>query len=151
MIRSIILFLMIEANPIITNKMAIAPMKPPITILIEYEKLRAELVPKPPPRSKITNATPRLAPALMPNMPESANGFLNAVWSNNPETAIAPPVNKAVIACGKRESSIICIQACFPTLFPNNISITDDIGMFTEPKNKLKTNNTRITIVNNRL
>ena len=51
---------------------------------------------------KITKATPKLAPELIPNTNGPANGFLNKVCINSPEIPKPEPTKIAVIAFGKR-------------------------------------------------
>ena len=51
-----------------------------------------------PPKNSITNATPRLAPELMPRIDGPASGFLKAVCNISPQTASAPPQSNAVKA-----------------------------------------------------
>lgn len=79
MIRSITVFLIADAKPIIIPKMRDAPRNAPNTIDIEYDKLNSPAIPIFVPKNKTTIATPRLAPALIPNIPESANGLRKAV------------------------------------------------------------------------
>ena len=129
-----------EANIIIMIRIKHAPKNAPNTINIELDKLKDATVPDPIPSNKTTRATPKLAPALIPNIPESAKGLRNVVCNNNPDTAIAPPVKRAVIACGKRDSSTICIHALFCTVCPSNIFTTASIGIETEPKNRFAMN-----------
>ena len=52
------------------------------------------------PEPKMTNATPRLAPELIPNTNGPANGFLNKVCINNPEIPRPEPTKMAVKALG---------------------------------------------------
>ena len=92
-------------------------------------------------------ATPKLAPALIPKMPESAKGFLNTVCNNKPETASAAPVSNAVVACGNRDSITICCQAYLLTSFPSKISRTAVGGIFTEPIKRLSINRMNIVIM----
>lgn len=54
------------------------------------------------PEPKITKATPKLAPELMPNTKGPANGFLNKVCISRPEIPSPDPTRIAVIALGKR-------------------------------------------------
>jgi len=50
----------------------------------------------------IKNATPKLEPELNPKTKGPANGFLNSVCINNPETDKPIPTKMEVIAFGKR-------------------------------------------------
>lgn len=54
------------------------------------------------PEPKITNATPKLAPELIPKTNGPANGFLNSVCINKPEIPNPDPTKIAVKAFGKR-------------------------------------------------
>ena len=80
-------------SPIIS----IAPTKAPANTEKKPDKLKvpADMLP---PNSSITNATPKLAPELMPKIDGPANGFLKAVCSINPQTASALPQSNAVMA-----------------------------------------------------
>ena len=57
---------------------------------------------KPPnnPEPKITRATPKLAPELIPKTNGPAKGFLNIVCINNPEIPKPEPTIMAVMAFG---------------------------------------------------
>ena len=60
---------------------------------------------KTPPKTddpKITRATPKLAPELIPNTNGPAKGFLNKVCINSPDIPNPEPTNIAVIAFGNR-------------------------------------------------
>ena len=52
--------------------------------------------------NKMTKATPRLEPLLMPNREGSAKGLRNKVCIKRPEIESPMPANSAVMACGKR-------------------------------------------------
>lgn len=52
------------------------------------------------PEPKMTKATPRLAPELMPKTNGPANGFLNIVCINKPEIPKPEPTKMAVNALG---------------------------------------------------
>ena len=52
------------------------------------------------PEPKITNATPKLAPELIPNTKGPASGFLNKVCMSNPEIPKPEPTIIAVKAFG---------------------------------------------------
>ncbi len=54
------------------------------------------------PLPKITKATPRLAPEVIPKTKGPAKGFLNNVCINKPETPKPEPTKIAVMAFGKR-------------------------------------------------
>ena len=54
------------------------------------------------PAPKITNATPKLAPELIPKTKGPASGFLNKVCINSPLIESPEPTIIAVIALGKR-------------------------------------------------
>ncbi len=52
--------------------------------------------------NRMTSATPRLEPLLMPSRDGSAKGLRNSVCIKRPDTESPMPTNSAVIACGKR-------------------------------------------------
>ena len=64
-------------------------------LTIEQLLMMADMLP---PKNSITNATPRLAPELVPKIDGPASGFLKAVCNISPQTASAPPQNNAVKA-----------------------------------------------------
>ena len=106
MMSNIILFFTTEEN---ANNIAITIAAPMNAAIITAKKPLTEISPAVilPPRSNITSATPRLAPLLIPKIDGPASGFLNAVCSNRPLTASAPPHKTAVMACGKRVCSMM--------------------------------------------
>ena len=55
----------------------------------------------------ITNATPKLAPDVIPSTKGPANGFLNKVCINNPEIPNPEPTKMAVKALGSLRFLII--------------------------------------------
>ena len=59
------------------------------------------------PAPKITSATPKLAPELIPKTKGPAKGFLKSVCINNPEIPKPEPTKTAVNAFGKRYTLII--------------------------------------------
>ena len=88
-----LLFISVEKkriSPITT----IDPMKAPSITEKKPDKVNTPVAMLPPPAS-ITNATPRLAPELMPRMDGPASGLLNAVCSISPEAASAAPHSNA--------------------------------------------------------
>src|SRR5574344_1890566 len=100
-----LLRIMVEKNK--SNKMmAAAPVKAASRTSIKPEILKGPAI-KLPPKSNITTATPKLAPELIPKIDGSAKGFTKTVCSSNPLTAKPAPQNKAVTACGKRDSRTI--------------------------------------------
>lgn len=139
-----ILLRTMDANPIIIRRTAAAPRKAPTTTVIDADKLNPDVLPMNPPNSNITTATPRLDPALIPRMPESAKGLRNAVCSKSPDTAIPIPVNKAVTACGYRTSRTICSHDFFIVSSPKRICKTESNGILTEPTNRLAKNKSMI-------
>ena len=113
---------------IITNAPAIAP------VITEINPLRVITdVAILPPMPRITNAAPRLEPALMPSMEASASGLLNTVCSISPETDSAAPVSSAVMVCGILDCSMIYVQLDFSTFSPISIFVMAEAGMSTEP------------------
>ena len=73
--------------------------------------------------SKI-NATPKLAPELIPNTKGPAKGFLNKVCICKPLTPKAAPANVAVKALGRRNLRIIFVHVVFSASCPSKIFIT---------------------------
>ena len=74
----------------------IAPTNAPTTIERKPESTNCPVTILPPP-ANTTNATPKLAPELIPKIEESASGLLKTVCKINPDTANAAPQSKAVI------------------------------------------------------
>ena len=91
-----LLFNNVEKNRI-SPIISIAPTNAPANTEKKPDKLNvpADMLP---PKNSITNATPRLAPELMPKIDGPASGFLKAVCNISPQTASAPPQNNAVKA-----------------------------------------------------
>jgi len=90
---------------------------------------------KPPnnPEPKMTKATPRLAPELIPNTKGPAKGFLNKVCINKPEIPKPEPTKIAVIALGNLNSVIITCQVVF-SIVPKRLPKMLFKGIFTEPR-----------------
>lgn len=82
--------------------------------------------------TRITIATPRLAPLFIPNMDGPARGLQNAVCSINPQIASDAPQSNAVTACGKRDSNTMYLHTGL-TLSPNRIPVTSLHGICTDP------------------
>ena len=137
-----LLFISVEKkriSPITT----IDPMKAPSITEKKPDKVNTPVAMLPPPAS-ITNATPRLAPELMPRMDGPASGLLNAVCSISPEAASAAPHSNAVTACGRRDSQIIKAQLFFSTSFPMRVFHTAPAGILIEPNQRFAAINTRM-------
>ena len=83
-----------EAAP--TKAPTIVAMKPDMGLLVSNV-----------PPASMTMATPRDAPVSMPSIEGPAKGLLNVVCSNKPATARLQPANRAVMACGMRDSMMI--------------------------------------------
>ena len=126
-----LLFTIFENN----NNIAITAIAPINAAINIAKKPVNETVPAVilPPNSSITNATPRLAPLLIPKIDGPASGLQNAVCKSNPLTAKAPPHNIAVKACGRRVSNIMYFQLSLTLLLPQNMSMILFIGIFTAP------------------
>jgi hypothetical protein len=90
---------------------------------------------KPPnnPEPKITRATPKLAPELMPKTKGPAKGFLKRVCINKPEIPKPEPTKIAVTAFGSLTLLIIMSQVEF-SMFPKRLPKTLFKGILTEPK-----------------
>ncbi len=88
-----------------TNKTAKSTKKLPKLAAMTTAHFEMSNDAKTPPNSpepKITRATPKLAPELIPKTKGPANGFLNNVCINNPEIPNPEPTKIAVNAFGKR-------------------------------------------------
>lgn len=86
-----------------TTITAIKTRKLPILAAITKLHLEIKKVAKNPPNiedPRITKATPRLAPEVIPSTNGPAKGFLNKVCISNPEIPSPEPTNIAVIAFG---------------------------------------------------
>lgn len=81
------------------NKTRKLPKLAAITIL-HFEINSVVNTPPNNPEPKITKATPRLAPELIPKTNGPANGFLKSVCISSPEIPKPDPTNIAVIAFG---------------------------------------------------
>lgn len=68
--------------------------------MLHFEINNVEKIPPKIPDPKITKATPKLAPELIPRTKGPANGFLNKVCINNPEIPKPEPTKIAVKAFG---------------------------------------------------
>ena len=123
-------------NPRMTPITSNAPASAPNTAAKNPEKEKAP-APTVPPPANITNATPRLAPELMPRMEGSAKGLLNAVCNIKPDEANAAPQSNAVMHSGKRLSRTMKVQASFPAGCPKRMRHTSAAGMSTDPASKL--------------
>ena len=121
----------------------IDPMKAPSITEKKPDKVNTPVAMLPP-LANITNATPRLAPELMPRMDGPASGLLNAVCSISPEAASAAPHSNAVTACGRRDSQIIKAQLVFSTSFPMRVFHTAPAGILIEPNQRFAAINTRM-------
>ena len=82
-----------ESNTKKLPKLAAMTM-PHVFIIIDAKAPPKKLEPK------ITNATPKLAPELIPNTKGPAKGFLNKVCINSPEIPNPEPTKTAVSAFG---------------------------------------------------
>ena len=130
-----LLLMRVEKNRI-APMTTMEPMKAPNTIEKNPERVTPDVAMVPPPRS-MTMATPRLAPELIPRIEGPANGLLKAVCSINPDPAKAAPHNRAVSACGIRDSQTMKLQLAFSTSPPNRELTMALAGMSTEPKKRL--------------
>ena len=100
------------------------------------------------PEPKITKATPKLAPELIPNTNGPANGFLKRVCIKRPDIPSPEPTKIAVIAFGNLKSVTIICQVEL-SIVPKRLPKILFKGMLTEPKLMLTTKqNNRTTISN---
>lgn len=90
---------------------------------------------KPPkrPEPKITKATPKLAPELIPNTNGPAKGFRKRVCINKPEIPKPEPTIIAVKAFGKRTLVMMICQVLFSEVLKRLLK-TSEMGICTEPK-----------------
>ena len=123
--------------------MAIAPTKAPSMTDKNPEILKAAVVMLPP-KASMTKATPKLAPASIPNIEGPASGFFSTVCSNKPQTANEAPHSKAVSACGKRLCQTMNRQLALLASSPMSIRTTSSAGMDTDPTSKFAKNNSMI-------
>lgn len=131
------------------NKTIKLPKLAAITILHFVVSVVAKTPPNKP-EPKITNATPKLAPELIPKTKGPANGFLNNVCINNPEIPKPEPTRIAVIAFGSLKSVTITSQVEF-SMVPKRLEKILLKGILTEPKlmlTKKQSTNTKTSIRN---
>ena len=91
-----LLLISVEKNKIMPIT-TMEPMNAPATMEKNPDRVIPAVAMLPPPKS-MTNATPKLAPELIPKMDGPANGLLNVVCSINPDPANADPQSNAVMA-----------------------------------------------------
>lgn len=131
------------------NKTKKLPKLAAITIL-HFVVNDAAKAPPNNPEPKITNATPKLAPELIPKTKGPAKGFLNKVCISNPEIPKPEPTKIAVIAFGSLKSVMITSQVEF-SILPKRLEKILLKGIFTDPKlifTKKEMTNTSISIRN---
>lgn len=119
-----------------TAKTANSTKKLPKLAAITTLHFDTRAVAKKPPKSpepKITKATPKLAPELIPSTKGPANGFLNKVCINKPEIPNPEPTKIAVIAFGNLNSVMMICQVEFSTV-PKRLPNMLFKGILTEPK-----------------
>ena len=85
------------------------------------------------PEPKITKATPKLAPELIPKTKGPANGFLNSVCIKSPEIPSPEPTKIAVIAFDNLKFIIMTFQVSLSE-FPNKVETIDFRGILIEPR-----------------
>ena len=98
------------------------------------------------PESKTTQATPRLAPELIPSTDGPARGLRNTVCIRRPLTASPAPAIIAVRDCGNLDLRIILRHIKLSLSLPNRISIMLSTGMLTEPKRRFRMKNPTMEI-----
>ena len=96
------------------------------------------------PDSRITQATPKLAPELIPSTEGPASGFLKTVCISKPATESPAPANIAVRACGSLDFMIMFLQTSFSPFPVNRMSNTSLAGIETVPSSRLRNANTAI-------
>ena len=90
--------------------------------------------------AKTQNATPKLAPELIPKTKGPASGFWKNVCICKPLSERAIPTKSAVIVRGKRNLRIMVVQLCLTSGLSNKTLITSSKGICTEPKDKSNKN-----------
>ena len=119
---------MISSEPAMAERVSVtSPMNPRL--------LRA--TPPMLPDNRMTNATPRLAPELIPSTEGPASGFRKTVCIIRPLTASPAPAMIAVRDCGTRDLRMIFRQMVFSS-FPNRMRMTDRSGISTDPNTRLR-------------
>ncbi len=152
-IKPIIRIAIVSLTLLETAKTANSTKKLPKLAAITTLHLDINAVAKSPPNNpepKITRATPKLAPELMPNTKGPANGFRNKVCINSPEIPKPEPTRIAVIALGNLKSVTITSQVVF-SMVPKRLPKILGIGILTEPKlilTKKQNNNTTVSSIN---
>ena len=120
---------------------AIASIQLPKPLRSSGEKL--------PEKPSTTNATPRLAPEVIPRISGPAIGFLKIVCICKPLTDNAIPAKTAVSAFGNLKFRTIVSVIC-PLPLENSAFHTSPAFKLTEPKKISRINNTPNTKNNNR-
>ena len=90
------------------------------------------------PLSRITQATPKLAPELIPSTEGPARGFLNTVCISKPATDSPAPANMAVRACGSLDFMIMFLQTSFSPFPVKRMSNTSFAGIETVPSRRFR-------------
>ena len=91
------------------------------------------------PESRMTSATPRLAPELMPSTEGPASGLRKTVCICRPLTANPAPATKAVSDWGTRDFHTMLRHTSDSSPVPKRICTIDCSGMATDPSTKLST------------
>ena len=105
------------------------------------------------PTARVTMATARLAPLVIPNTDGPAKGLRNAVCSISPATDNEAPQNTATTACGKRLCRMMndVVSLTFPTGQPKQAPSTSNTcegGTCVLPTNMFTTNRASIAKAN---
>ena len=93
------------------------------------------------PDSNTTQATPRLAPELIPNTDGPASGFRKTVCICKPLTDSPAPATNAVNACGTRDFQMMFCQIMDSSVFPHKMFQTERKGIWTEPNSRFSKKN----------
>jgi hypothetical protein len=131
-IRTVIISFTLEDITIIRNITAPAPAQAAATRiqLPRPARLSGVIIDEKP---RITKATPRLAPELIPSISGPAIGFLKTVCICKPLNDNAMPTVNAVIAFGNLNFRIIVSKS--PCEFRNKAFKTSEGFIFTDPRN----------------
>lgn len=135
-IKPIIRIAIVSLTLLETAKTANSTKKLPRLAAITMLHLEIKAVANRPPNKpepKMTIATPKLAPELIPKTKGPANGFLNRVCINKPDIPKPEPTKIAVIAFGSLTFITMISQVLF-SIVPKRLPKILLSGILIEPK-----------------
>jgi hypothetical protein len=142
----IVITSLIRDERIITIKMTTPAPAHAAAARIQLPSELTDCIEIPEANPRITKATPRLAPELIPKTYGPAIGFLKTVCIWSPLTASATPTVRAVIAFGTR--NFIIIVSVVPEEPEKSAFITSEKRILTEPKKISARNNSTSNNIN---